>query len=216
MNTDPAQLLSALQWRYATKQFDPAKPIAADVWEALKRSLVLAPSSFGLQPWRFLVVEDPATREALKAESWNQPQVTDAARFIVLTARTGLSADDIKGWISCLAHTQGKTPEDFAMLQGMIEGFTGSMSEQQLHAWNIRQVYIALGQLMTSAALLGVDSCPMEGIAAAAYDRILGLEGSGYATAVACALGHRSAEDKYAAAPKARYPLETVIRNAAG
>jgi nitroreductase len=87
----------------------------------------------------------------------------------------------------------------------MIAGFAETMSREARHAWNTRQVYIALGQLMTAAAVLGIDTCPMEGISAAAYDRILGLENSGYATAVACALGYRSADDKYAAAPKARF-----------
>ncbi len=206
-------LLSALRWRYATKQFDPSRVIPADAWNALEESLVLTPSSFGLQPWKFLVVRDPAVRERLKPESWNQPQVTDASHFIVLTARTDLGTSDIDAWIDCLAEVQGQTPENFARLKGMIVGFAETMSRETRHAWNVRQVYIALGQLMTAAAMLGIDTCPMEGISTAAYDRILGLEGSGYATAVACALGYRAADDKYAAMPKARYPRETVIRH---
>jgi len=85
------------------------------------------------------------------------------------------------------------------------------MTPAEKQAWNTRQVYIALGQLMTSAAVLGIDSCPLEGISPADYDTILGLPGTGYATAVACALGYRSAEDKYAVAPKARFEAEKVI-----
>jgi nitroreductase len=211
MNTTPDQLLSSLRWRYATKQFDPSRKISADVWTALEESLVLTPSSFGLQPWKFLVVRDPAVRAKLVTESWNQPQVTDASHFLVLTARTDLAQADIDAWITCMAETQGKPAEAVAPLKGMIEGFAERMSHDERHAWNVRQVYIALGQLMTAAAVLGVDSCPMEGISAPAYDRILGLEGSGYATVVACALGYRSADDKYAAAPKARFDRSRVI-----
>ncbi len=85
------------------------------------------------------------------------------------------------------------------------------MSIAEKQAWNTRQVYIALGQLMTAAAVLGIDSCPLEGISAAGYDKVLGLHDSGYATAVACALGYRSPEDKYATVPKARFPREQVI-----
>ena len=212
MNTKPDQLLSALRWRYATKQFDPSRKIPADVWAALEESLVLTPSSFGLQPWKFLVVRDPAIRAKLVTESWSQPQVTDASHFLVLTARTDLAQADIDSWIACMAETQGKPAEAVAPLKGMIEGFAERMSHDERHAWNVRQVYIALGQLMTAAAVLGIDSCPMEGISAPAYDRILGLEGSGYATVVACALGYRSADDKYAAAPKARFDRSRVIQ----
>jgi len=209
----PSDILTALRWRYATKQFDPSRIIPADVWDALEESLVLAPSSFGLQPWKFVVVRDPAVRERLKPESWNQPQVTDASHFVVFTARTDLGDDDINAWIECLAGIQGKTPDDFAPLKGMISGFAETMSREARHAWNVRQVYIALGQLMTSAAMLGIDSCPMEGISTAAYDRVLGLEGGSHATVVACALGYRAEGDRYAVAPKARFPRERVIRH---
>lgn len=209
----PDQLLAALRWRYAAKQFDASRKIPADVWDALEEALVLTPSSFGLQPWKFLVVRDPAVRARLQPESWNQPQVTDASHFVVLASRTDLTKADIDAWITRMAESQNKLAEDLAPLKGMIAGFAETMSCEARHAWNTRQIYIALGQLMTSAAVLGIDTCPMEGISAAAYDRILGLEGSGYATAVACALGYRSADDKYAAMPKARFERSSVIKS---
>ena len=211
--TTADNVLAALRWRYATKQFDPSRAIPDDVWDALEESLVLTPSSFGLQPWKFIVVRDPATRERLKHESWNQPQATDASRFVVLAARTDLDENDVDAWIHRLAEVQGTAPNTFDPLKGMIRGFAETMSCEARHEWNVRQVYIALGQLMASAAMLGIDACPMEGISAAAYDRILGLENSGYATAVACALGYRAADDKYAAAPKARFARDKVIRH---
>ena len=210
----PSQdLVNALRWRYATKQFDATCKIPADVWDALEESLVLTPSSFGLQPWKFLVVADPAVRAQLLPESWNQSQVTDASHFVVLAARTDLAKPDIDSWIARLAEVQGSPLEALDPLKGMITGFAERMSVEERHAWNARQVYIALGQLMTSAALLGIDACPMEGISTAAYDRVLGLENSGYATAVACALGYRSAGDKYASAPKARFDRPLVIEH---
>lgn len=206
-----SDFLSALRRRYATKQFDASKTIPADVWQALETSLVLTPSSFGLQPWKFIVVENPNLRQQLREFSWNQPQVTDASHYVVLTARDGLDQTDIDRWIECMTAVQGGTPADAAPLQSMIEGFVSSMTPGQRHAWNVKQVYIALGQLMAVAAIAGVDSCPMEGIDPAAYDRILSLIGSGYATAVACALGYRSGNDKYASMPKARFPHEEVV-----
>ena len=213
MSLPPDQLVAALRWRYATKQFDASRKIPEPLWAAIEESILLTPSSFGLQPWKFLVIENPATRARLFAESWSQPQVTDASQFVVLTARTDLTAADIDAWISRMAEVQGKNHDEVAPLKGMIAGFAERMSHDERHEWNIRQIYIALGQLMTSAALLGIDSCPMEGISASAYDRILSLEGTGYATVVACALGYRSADDKYAITPKARFERSKVIQH---
>lgn len=213
MTLTSQDLLSALRWRYATKQFDATCKISTDVWDALEESLVLTPSSFGLQPWKFLVVSDPAVRAQLLPESWGQTQVTDASHFVVLVARTDMAMPDIDAWVSRMAEVQGKTEDSLAPMKGMIAGFAERMSVEERHAWNARQVYIALGQLMTSAAVLGIDTCPMEGISPAAYDRVLGLENSGYATAVACALGYRSEADKYATTPKARFEREAVIEH---
>lgn len=207
----PDSLVASLRWRYATKQFDAGRSIPAPVWEAIEDSLVLTPSSFGLQAWKFVVVADPDLRTALRAESWNQPQITDASHLVVLAARTDLTPDDIQRWITRLAEVQGRPPEDFEILHRMITGYSDAMETGQRQEWNKRQVYIALGQLMAAAAVLKVDTCPLEGINPEGYDKILGLTGSGYATAVACALGYRDAADKYAAAPKARFEKSDVI-----
>jgi nitroreductase len=216
MTLPPDQLLDALRWRYATKQFDATRKIPGDIWAAIEESLVLTPSSFGLQPWKFVVVNDPAIRAKLLAESWNQKQVTDASHLLVLAARTDLTASDIDTWIRRMSEVQGKAPEAVAPLRGMIAGFAETMSCEARHEWNVCQLYIALGQLMASAAVLGIDACPMEGISKTSYDRILGLEGTGYATVVACALGYRSQDDKYASTPKARFDRSQVIQHIGG
>ena len=213
MNHSTQAVLNALRWRYATKQFDESRKINAEQWSAIEESLVLTPSSFGLQPWKFLIVKDRSIRRELGAESWNQPQVTDASHLVLLTTRTDLAQPDIDAWINRMAEVQNCPTENFAQLAGMISGFSSSMSANERRAWNSRQVYIALGQLMTTSAMLGIDSCPLEGINPAAYDRILGLENSGYATVVACALGYRSASDKYAEFPKARFDRTRVIEH---
>jgi nitroreductase len=212
MKLSPQDLQASLRARYATKQFDPTRKLDPAAWEALKESLVLAPSSFGLQPWRFLIVNNAETRSQLREVSWNQPQITDADRLVVITTRTDLTTEDIDRWMHCLAAAHGKSHEDLAPYRGMIEGFSSAMDTAAKQDWNTRQCYIALGQLMTSAAVIGIDTCPLEGIDKAAYNRILALEGTGYTTAVACAIGYRSEEDAYAAAPKARFAQGDVIR----
>jgi nitroreductase len=211
MPLTPDQLLDALRWRYATKRFDPSRRIPDDVWQALEQSLVLTPSSFGLQPWKFLVIEDADVRARLREASWGQPQVTEASHYLVLTARTAVTPGEIEDWTTRLAEVQGTPREALAPLRNVIEGFVGAMTPEAVLAWNIRQVYIALGQLMTAAAMLGIDACPMEGIDPAGYDAVLGLVGGDHTTAVGCALGYRAADDRHASLPKARFPAERVI-----
>lgn len=212
MNATPESLLAALTWRYATKRFDPSRKIPDSVWRALEQSLVLTPSSFGLQPWQFLVIRDPEIREQLKAASWGQSQITDASHFIVLTSRTDLTDEDVDSWMVQLAKNQEVEVDSLAPMKKVIQQFAKRMTSRERHAWNMHQTYIALGQLMASAAMIGVDTCPMEGMDTVAYDRILDLHHGTHATSVACALGYRDPADKYAARPKARFDASRVIR----
>jgi nitroreductase len=208
------QLAEALNWRYAVKAFDPARQIPAGTWAALEDALIKSPSSFGLQPYRFLVITDKALREKLVAHSWGQRQVADSSHFVVFLARTEVKAEHVDHFVKRIAEVRGTTPD---ALKGYRDVIVGSVVEGQgaAHAaqWAARQAYIALGQLMTSAALLNVDACPMEGFSPADYDEVLGLKGTGFTAVVACALGYRSASDKYAALPKVRFPASELIQN---
>lgn len=207
------QLLEALNWRYATKTFDPSRKIPTATWKTLEETLVLSPSSFGLQPYRFLVVENPATREALLPHSWNQRQVVDASHYVVLAGRTAMTEAEIDRFLDRIVEVRGTPREALEGYRGMMYGSLISPGcEARIPFWSARQAYIALGNLMTSAALLGVDACPIEGFVPAEYDALLGLPEQGYASVVCCALGYRSAEDKYAVAPKVRLPSSELIK----
>jgi len=212
MNT--TELLKALEWRYATKAFDPTKKIPADTWQSLERALVLTPTSYGLQPYQFLVVSDPAKRTELLPHSWGQKQVVDASHFVVFAAKTKMTEADVNKLIERTVEIRKlPAPEAlgtyrFMMLGDVVNGPRGKIA----HEWATRQTYIALGNLMTCAAVLGIDACPMEGLVPAEYDKILNLNGSGYATVVACALGYRSADDKYAKLAKVRYDTKDIVR----
>lgn len=210
----PTALIESLNWRYATKKFDPYKKLDAATWKALEEALVLSPSSYGLQPWKFLVVKDPAIRAQLREKAWGQGQVTDASHFVVFTRRTDLTEADIDRYIARIAEVRGVTVESQAGYRQMM---VGNLVQGPKHAtiadWTARQAYIALGQLMAAAAALGVDSTPMEGLDPAAFDQILGLEGSGYGTVMACALGYRAADDAYASLAKVRFATEDLVVN---
>jgi len=207
----PAQLNQVLNHRYATKAFDPSKTITAEEKQALLEALQLSPSSFGLQLWKFYIIEDADVRAQLRKESWDQGQVTDSSLFVVLAAETTVDEARVDKWMARMAEVQGIPVAQLDGFKGMLMGFLAAMTPEQQVDWAKKQVYIALGQLMTSAALLQLDSCPLEGIDPAAYDQILGLSDKGYTTAVACAIGHRSAEDHHASSPKVRFPLQDII-----
>ena len=212
-NRNTQQLLDALNWRYATKVFDPAKKIPADVWQTLERALVLSPSSYGLQPYRFLVIQDPAKRAALLPHSWNQKQVVDCSHYVVFTARTRITEADVSKLIARTTDVRKIPAESLNFYRDMMLGDLVKGPRSHIaYEWATRQAYIALGNLMTCAALLGVDACPMEGFVPSEYDRLLGLENNGYASVVCCALGYRAANDKYARLPKVRFELQELVQ----
>jgi nitroreductase len=206
------QLLDALKWRYATKAFDPSRKIAPELWAALEETLVLAPSSFGIQPWKFQVITDLALRERLVPVSWGQTQPKDCSHFVVFTVKKGLGEPEVDRYMARTAEVRGSSAAALEPFKKVIMGSLGKAAANgTLDTWQTHQIYIALGQFMAAAALLGVDTCPMEGLDPAKYDEVLGLAGTGYATVVACAAGYRSAADKYAATPKVRFPASDVI-----
>lgn len=208
----PQQLVDALNWRYATKRFDPAKKIPDDVWGALEQALVLAPSSIGLQPWKFFVVTNPEVKARLQAVSYRQAQIGECSHLVAIAVRRGIDAEHVDRHIARMVEVTGTTVDALAKFRAMtMRNLDKARAAGTLDAWQEHQIYIALGQFMASAAVLGVDTCPMEGIEPDKYDEILGLTGTNYATAVACAVGYRLPDDKYATAKKVRFKTEDVV-----
>lgn len=208
----PQQVLDALNWRYATKQFDPSQKIPDDAWQALEQSLVLAPSSFGLQPWKFFVVRNPELRQQIVPHAWGQTQVVDASHLVVLAIKKDVDAADVDRYIERMAEVRQTSVESLQKFADVVKGF---MAEPPYpldpNAWSTRQVYIALGFLMMNAALLGIDTCPMEGFVPSKVDELLNLPAQGYTSVVLCPAGYRAADDKYAELPKVRFKTEDVV-----
>lgn len=203
-------IVRQLNWRYATKKFDPARRIQAPDWKTLEQALVLSPSSFGLQPWKFFVVNDPKVREQIRAAAWNQAQVTDASHLVVFAYKKDLGPADVDRFITQVASTRQVAVESLAGYRQAILGAV-SRPKEQVEAWASRQAYIALGNFLTTAALLGIDSCPMEGFDPDAVTRILGLEEQGYRAVVMAAAGYRAEDDKYVKQAKVRFAAQDVI-----
>jgi len=207
-------LLARLNWRYATKKFDPARKIPTATWVALEQALVLSPSSYGLQPYRFLVITDPKLRETLKPLAWGQPQVTEASHLVVFARKTTMTEADVTKFVNLTTDARSMPRGSLQSYYDMMVGdLVKGPRNARVGEWAARQTYIALGNLLTAAALLGIDACPMEGLDPAKFDEVLGLPARGYSTVCACALGYRAADDKYATAKKVRYPAGELIEH---
>lgn len=204
-------LVKQLQWRYAVKVFDPSKSIDETTWSALEQSMLLAPSSFGLQPWRFIVITDPSIKSQLPALSWGQSQPRDCSHMVVFAARRSLDAEYVDRFLESVINVRGGEIEKLKGYRSVMLSSINGQSDRLLE-WNTYQVYIALGQMMTAAAMLDIDTCPMEGIDKAAYDKLLGLDASDYTTIVGCAVGYRHPEDKYASAKKVRFSSDQMVQ----
>jgi nitroreductase len=205
-------LLQQLGWRYATKKFDAEKKIPLETWSALEQSLVLSPSSFGLQPWRFIVVKTPEIRKALQEASWNQTQVVEASHLVVLASKEEVSESYVGDFLSHVAETRSMDLAALDAYRGMILQFVSHLTKAgKVPDWTTRQTYIALGFLLSSAAMLGIDACPLEGINPQKYDELLNLSGQGYSTRVACALGYRAADDKTSTLQKVRFEKDRSV-----
>lgn len=204
------QIIEALKNRYATKIFDINKKVSDADLQIILESARLAPSSFGIEAWKFLVINNPEIRTQLRAAGYDQPKLTDASHLIVLARRTD-SENISNELIARTAANQGKTIDDLAGLKQMVDGSiafkTGTNS---FDSWTAAQTYIALGIMIEAAALMGIDSCPMEGFDAQKVDEILGLADKKLASVTILALGYRG-DDAYAKLPKTRRNMDDVV-----
>jgi nitroreductase len=207
----PADILAHLRWRYATKKFDPAQKIAPEMWAKLEEAMVLAPSSYGLQPWKFIVVTDPATRKLLHPASWNQPQILDASHLVVFAAKNPPTPADVERHVERTAKVRGLQVGALDRLRQMINGSLEGMTPADAHAWAARQTYIALGFFLSACAMAGVDACPMEGFQPDKYDETLGLTEKGLSAVVLATAGYRLADDPAAKLAKSRFDVAQVI-----
>jgi nitroreductase len=205
-------ILESLKWRYATKQFDTTKKLTPDQLGMLLEAARLSPSSFGLQPWKFVVVTNPAVRAKLREAAWNQSQITDASALIVFCVRKDIDDVLVDSYMQSIAKTRSVPIES---LKGFADSIKGSLKSRPtpdaLKEWATRQVYIALGVLLTVAAHLDIDACPMEGFDPKKFDDILGLAALGLESRTLATVGFRSVDDVTASYAKVRFPKEAVV-----
>jgi len=189
------KIIENLKWRYATKKFDSSKTISTEDFETLKKAMQLTASSYGLQPYKILNIVDKETRAKLRAASWNQSQIEDASHMIVLANMTDFGDELVDNYFENVIDTRNLNKEDVADYANTIKSTIGQLSQEQKAAWTAKQAYIVVGNLLSAAAQLRIDACPMEGFQSEEYNKILDLNSKNLNAAVVVTLGYRSEED---------------------
>lgn len=208
MNT---QVQNAFHWRYATKKFNPAKKVSSEDLQVLIDAMRYSPSSAGIQPYKFIVIQDAQVRQALAKVGYNQPQITQASHLIVFARRTDLDEAYVNLIVQNTAKIRDQKVEDLEGYKGLISGTLFHKTAQVRDDWAARQCYLPLGFLLMTAALMQIDACPMEGFDPAGFDQVLDLPSKHLKSTVLCAIGYRADDDAYALLKKARLPESEMV-----
>lgn len=182
-------------WRYATKKFDATKKIASEDLETLKEAVRLSASSYGLQPYKVLIIENPEIRAKLQPASWGQTQIVDASHLIVFANYTKLDDVHIDEYIQNIVNTRQIPFEAVSGYSEFMKGAISQKTDDEKNIWNQKQTYIALTNLMSAAAELKIDVTPMEGFVPQQYNEILGLDAQNLNAALVATVGYRHQED---------------------
>jgi nitroreductase len=212
------EIIRAFNYRHACKEFDPEKKISDQDFNFILDTGRLSPSSFGFEPWKFLVVQNPGLREKLKAHAWGgQKQIPTASHLLVILARKSYFMRYDSQYMKDFMKNVKQMPDDVIRARiGYIENFQRNdfrllESERALFDWACRQTYISLANMMTAASMIGIDSCPMEGFHAekitAVLQKDLGVDTQKFGIACMVAFGYRKTEP----AAKTRQSLEEIV-----
>ena len=204
-------LLDNLNWRYATKKFDATKKISSQDLNTLKEAVRLSASSYGLQPYKVIIVENPEIREKLKAAAYGQTQITDASQIFIFANDLNLGADSVDAYINTISETRGVPADALGGFSDMMKGTISNLSVEAKNIWTAKQTYIALGTLLTAASELKIDATPMEGFNAAAFNEILGFDKLGLNASVIATVGYRHDEDETQHYKKVRKSNENLF-----
>lgn len=205
------EMIDALKWRYATKKFDSEKVVDDDQVSALLDATNLTATSYGLQPFKFVVVRDQELQEKLVTSSYGQTQVAEASHLIVIAIRTDVDSAYISNYVDFMESERGLDPGALDKFKAVMVGAITGMSDDSRKDWAIKQAYIALGTLLAACAQMKIDACPMEGFVSSEYDEILGLGAMDLSSAVVIPIGFRAEDDKYQHLKKIRRSMSEMV-----
>lgn len=198
-------------WRYATKKFNSDKKISNSDLEILKEAIQLSSSSYGLQPYKVLIIENEEIRKQLQPASWGQSQITDASHLFVFASVTNVDAEYITHYAENMAKTRNIPFDSVKGYADFMIGNIASLSPEKQLIWAQKQAYLALGNLLNAAAELKIDVTPMEGFLPEQYNEILGLKEKGLHATLVATIGYRHDEDETQHYAKVRKPITELF-----
>ena len=204
-------IVEAMEWRFSVNKFDTIKKLTDAQFDELMKTIILTPSSYGLQPWKFIVVKNPVIRAQLQVAGYDQLKLTEASHLIVFAVNKVIDDALVDSYMESVAKVRGLKVSDLKGYADMIKGAISYKTPEQRVEWATRQAYIALGVLIASAAVNEIDVGPMEGFEAKKFDEILGLEKLGLETKITAAVGFRASDDPHALDKKVRFSKEEVV-----
>ena len=204
-------LIENLKWRYATKKFDSSKKITEEDLNIIKEAISLTATSYGLESYKVLVIENTDIREKLTAASWGQTQVSDASHLLVFCSFNEVTPNHIDAMLKLKSETQGIAIEHLSGYGDFMKNSIKNIPSEMAKIWTAKQTYIALGNALAVCAELKIDSCPMEGFDATKYNEILDLDTKGLTASLVLPIGYRSEEDKTQHGKKVRKPLNEMF-----
>lgn len=204
-------LIENLNWRYATKSFDTSKKVSEGDLEEIIEVFRLTPSSFWLEPWKLIIVENSETREKLQAHSWNQSQITQASHLLVFARVKNIDDNYIDNFLNNNSKITLSTREQLSGYENMMKWYFSNMTLESKTSWARDQVFLALWNVMNFLAQKQIDSCAIWGFDPSKYDEILELDKLGLASVVVLPIWYRSSDDKNTLRPKVRFSKDEII-----
>ena len=209
--TTTTDYLESLEWRYATKKFDPTRSISGEDLQTLLRAIQLSASSYGLQPYKIFVIRDKNLREQLRPACWNQPQITEASHVLVFANKADFGGELIDSYLEEVSQTRNVPLNNLGGYADFMKSKLLDLPTSTKAEWTAKQAYIALGNLLSAAAVQRIDACPMEGFDKDQVDDILGLKEQGLTTALIVPIGYRSEADDTQHYQKVRRSEESLF-----
>lgn len=206
-------LLENLKWRYATKKFETKKKVSKQDLDILKEAIQLTPTSYGLQPFKILIIKDLETRNKLSSASYNQPQITTASHLFVFCNYTQLPKNEIENYIQLTAKTQHISPNILDDYKQLISNDLNQRNQTEIQNWSKNQNYIAMSNLLNACAELKIDACPMEGFDNKAYNEVLGLDKLQLNASILVPIGYRAIHDNSQYREKVRKGFDQIFIN---
>jgi nitroreductase len=200
-------------WRYATKKFNSEKKISNSDLEILKEAIQLSTSSYGLQPYKVIIVENEEIRKQLQPASWGQSQITDASHLFVFASITNVDSEYINNFVDNMAKTRNIPVESIKAYADFMIGNITTLTPEKQFIWSQKQAYLALANLLNVAAELKIDVTPMEGFIPEQYNKILGLTEKGLSATLVATIGYRADEDATQHYAKVRKPISELFES---